>query len=90
VSEDSVNAPHNASQPAGTHQGPRMLHADVETWTDTCSCEPEPRWQAVAEELEAQARADTTGDPAAVDGRGARGIDPPASRGCGSGPGASS
>jgi hypothetical protein len=30
------------------------MHTDVETWTDICSCEPEPRWQALAEELESQ------------------------------------
>jgi hypothetical protein len=46
-----------------------MLHADVETWTDTCSCEPEPRWQALAEELEAHARADA----AALNGRDRQG-----------------
>jgi len=28
------------------------LHDDVESWDDTCSCEPEPRWQAVEEENE--------------------------------------
>ena len=31
----------------------RTIHDHVETWTDTCSCEAEPRWQAVKEELEA-------------------------------------
>jgi hypothetical protein len=46
-----------------------MLHADVETWTDTCSCEPEPRWQALAEELEAHARADAV----ALNGRDRQG-----------------
>jgi len=25
------------------------MHADVRTWDDTCSCEPEPRWAALAE-----------------------------------------
>jgi len=27
------------------------MHRDVPTWCDTCCCEPEPRWQAVAEDL---------------------------------------
>ena len=36
----------------------RGLHDDVETWTDTCSCEPEPRWQAVADESDAHASPD--------------------------------
>jgi hypothetical protein len=35
----------------------RTMHDDVETWTDTCSCEPEPRWQAVAEALAEETRA---------------------------------
>jgi len=26
------------------------LHENVTTWCDTCGCEPEPRWQAVAAE----------------------------------------
>jgi hypothetical protein len=38
------------------------IHDDVESWTDTCSCEPEPRWQAVAEELERAARSDRVRD----------------------------
>jgi hypothetical protein len=62
VSEDGINAFPSPSQLAGECGNPRMLHAGVETWTDTCSCEPEPRWQALAEELEANARA----DPAAL------------------------
>ena len=40
------------------------MHDDVETWVDTCSCEPEPRWQALAEELEAEEQARSTGSPA--------------------------
>lgn len=28
------------------------MHDNVETWDDVCCCEPEPRWQAVADELE--------------------------------------
>lgn len=30
----------------------RTMHDDCELWTDTCSCEAEPRWQQVAEEME--------------------------------------
>lgn len=26
---------------------PLGMHADVPTWCDCCTCEPEPRWQAV-------------------------------------------
>jgi GMP synthase-like glutamine amidotransferase len=33
----------------------KSMHEGVETWCDTCSCEPEPRWQAVAEELDDEA-----------------------------------
>lgn len=29
---------------------PRNMHDDVELWEDTCVCQPEPRWQAVADE----------------------------------------
>ncbi len=29
------------------------MHDNVETWEDCCVCEPEPRWQALADELEA-------------------------------------
>ena len=28
----------------------KRMHEDVQTWADTCSCEPEPRWQAVEDE----------------------------------------
>jgi hypothetical protein len=44
-------------QPADAAPQFRTMHDDVETWTDTCSCEPEPRWQAVAEALDEQTRA---------------------------------
>ncbi len=33
------------------HKGGNM-HEGTEVWTDTCSCEPEPRWQRLAEEPE--------------------------------------
>lgn len=38
--------------PKGQEKAPRpkSLHEDVETWTDACSCEPEPRWQRVEDE----------------------------------------
>jgi formiminotetrahydrofolate cyclodeaminase/hemerythrin-like domain-containing protein len=29
----------------------KTMHDKVETWDDVCCCEPEPRWQAVAEDL---------------------------------------
>lgn len=29
----------------------QTMHDHVETWDDICSCEPEPRWQAVADDL---------------------------------------
>lgn len=28
------------------------MHENVETWEDCCVCEPEPRWQKLAEEME--------------------------------------
>lgn len=31
------------------------MHDNVEVWEDCCVCEPEPRWQALGEELEAEA-----------------------------------
>lgn len=30
----------------------KNMHEGVEVWEDTCVCEPEPRWRALAEELE--------------------------------------
>ena len=45
--------------PIADHARPfHTIHDDVETWTDTCSCEPEPRWQAVTEELKRQAQSE--------------------------------
>ena len=48
-------------QPTGKFH---TMHDDVESWTDVCSCEPEQRWQALAEELEQRRRhAQGTGAP---------------------------
>lgn len=33
------------------------MHDATEVWDDICVCEPEPRWQALAEELEEQEKA---------------------------------
>jgi peptide-methionine (S)-S-oxide reductase len=35
----------------------RSLHRDTPIWEDVCCCSPEPRWQAVADELEQQRQA---------------------------------
>ena len=48
---------------------PKSLHANVETWTDACSCEPEPRWQAIAEELESQPRGTAATGPTSAGGQ---------------------
>lgn len=34
------------------------MHADTQPWDDTCSCEPEPRWQAVEDEADTEAKDD--------------------------------
>jgi len=47
------------------------LHQDVETWCDTCTCEPEPRWQAVADELESATA--TAGDSGAYQSKSQHG-----------------
>lgn len=31
------------------------MHEGVQTWETVCDCEPEPRWQALAEELQREA-----------------------------------
>jgi hypothetical protein len=51
------------------------IHDGVESWTDTCSCEAEPRWQALADELERTARASTTNDATHDASRGATASD---------------
>lgn len=28
------------------------MHENVKDWDDTCSCEPEPRWQQIEDEQE--------------------------------------
>lgn len=33
---------------------PLSMHEDVAVWCDCCSCEAEPRWQAVEDDLERQ------------------------------------
>lgn len=43
-------------QDAQRHR-PATIHDKVETWEDTCVCEPEPRWQKVAEEIEQKSAA---------------------------------
>jgi hypothetical protein len=32
------------------------MHEDVETWDDTCVCEPEPRWRKLEEEMQEEDR----------------------------------
>jgi hypothetical protein len=56
----SENAKHSSNQVADAVPPIRTMHDDVETWTDTCSCEPETRWQAVAEALDERTRAGMT------------------------------
>jgi len=29
----------------------RTMHDNVEVWDDVCCCEPEPRWQAIADDI---------------------------------------
>lgn len=50
--------PPSASDESSQAEGrpPRSMHDGVETWCDTCSCEPEPRWAALGEELQREAR----------------------------------
>ncbi len=47
----TVNAatPPRNEKPLRPPGRPLGMHADVPTWCDCCSCEPEPRWQAVEE-----------------------------------------
>lgn len=40
----------------GGAREPRSMHEDVPTWCDCCSCEAEPRWQAVEDEMEEDRR----------------------------------
>lgn len=37
-------------------RAPRSMHEDVPTWCDCCSCEAEPRWQAVEDEMDEECR----------------------------------
>lgn len=41
-----------ADQERRSRRPARTMHDDVETWTDTCTCEAEPRWREVAEQIE--------------------------------------
>ncbi len=40
------------TKPTSEPSGPRSMHEDVPVWCDCCSCEPEPRWQQVEDEME--------------------------------------
>jgi hypothetical protein len=52
MDEKAHGAPGTKDGVAKTEPEPRSMHENVETWTDCCSCEPEPRWQALAEEID--------------------------------------
>jgi len=67
-----THAQPQAGGPAADPAPPvRTMHDDVQSWTDSCSCEPEPRWQAVAEALEEQARAGSRASTTPDGGSGA-------------------
>lgn len=55
-SSDTPKRTDEQTRPAGSNA--RSMHDNVETWEDCCVCEPEPRWQALAEELERESHAD--------------------------------
>lgn len=40
------------------------MHENVDETCDTCSCEPEPRWQELGEEIEEQQQRDEQDEPA--------------------------
>ncbi len=46
---------------------PLSMHEDVPLWCDCCSCEAEPRWQAVEEDLQRERR-EGAGQGRAFDG----------------------
>lgn len=49
---------HKRSEPATPRPRSTSMHDNVPIWDDEpCCCEPEPRWQAVGEELEEAERA---------------------------------
>lgn len=61
--ELEVRAPHETESPTrepvrsvsktdASTAAPNM-HADTPIWHDVCCCEPEPRWQALADEHDA-------------------------------------
>lgn len=41
---------------------PLSMHEDVPIWCDCCSCEAEPRWQELADQLERRETADEDED----------------------------
>jgi hypothetical protein len=41
----------------------RSMHDDIEVWEDCCVCEPEPRWQKLAEELEREKKESQNASP---------------------------
>jgi hypothetical protein len=45
----------NAETPSDRPACSTTMHDNVEVWEDCCVCEPEPRWQALGEELESAA-----------------------------------
>lgn len=44
-------APKASTQPARRSKQSLSMHDGIGVWCDCCSCEPEPRWIEVAEEL---------------------------------------
>lgn len=58
--------PVRKDHPRPPEQRRSSIHEGVETWSDIpCSCEAEPRWQAVEEELaESKSRVDAPAPPA--------------------------
>jgi hypothetical protein len=50
--EGRLASAQSATTPAGTPKTRRAnMHDGIAVWCDCCSCEAEPRWVAVAEEL---------------------------------------
>jgi hypothetical protein len=51
----STTPPSSITPPPSADASPRPrrlgMHRDVASWCDTCTCEAEPRWAAVGEEL---------------------------------------
>ncbi|HOA74633.1 MAG TPA: hypothetical protein PL151_02055 [Phycisphaerae bacterium] len=51
MANDRTDSSNKTQQEESAQPACRSMHENVETWEDTCVCEPEPRWQALAEEL---------------------------------------